>query len=470
VRDLDKTARFVPWGILLLGCVFLGLAGCSLFFPNKAPTAAFTLSPSTGQAPLTVNFNALLASDPDGTITDFEWDFGDGGNGIGSPVSHTYTTGGPFTIVLRVTDDGGATATTQKTITILPPEPPGPAARFTATPTSGTSPLVVQLNATGSSYHLSPLTYGWDLGDGSSGSGATLSHVFVSSTTKTFTVTLTVRGPDGREGKVTGAITVAGPGGGGITPQPNAPSARFTVDTVDAWAEIAPLTIEFDPSDSEADSGRILTTYTWSFGDLGTVTTNSPSKVQHTYTTALASQIFTATLIVIDDKGAVATTTRTIKVKDRQPIAGFELSDDAAAYVADDLTIYNANGGVPGVEVDVNVWVRSVAPVWGFVPPPPNTGSTRPTNYVSDDRNLSYDPEGHLLASGWGIQQHVVTWGDGSAPEAFATLTGALGQQHPYTLAADEQQRTFTIKVEAIDALGARANYSRMITITRAAP
>ena len=469
MRDLDKTARFVPWGILLLGCVFLGLAGCSLFFPNKAPTAAFTLSPSTGQAPLTVNFNALLASDPDGTITDFEWDFGDGGNGIGSPVSHTYTTGGPFTIVLRVTDDGGATATTQKTITILPPEPPGPAARFTATPTSGTSPLVIQLNATGSSYHLSPLTYGWDLGDGSSGSGATLSHVFVSSTTKTFTVTLTVRGPDGREGKATGAITVAGPGGGGITPQPDAPSARFTVDTVDAWAEIAPLTIEFDPSDSEADSGRILTTYTWSFGDLGTVTTNSPSKVQHTYTTTSASQIFTATLIVIDDKGAVGTTTRTIKVKDRQPVAGFEINDaagGAGTWTPDDVTFYS----YPDPGGPVTLHFRSAAPTWGAITLP-NGGSTRPTNHDSSDKNLSYDPEGHQPASGWGIVTYLWTWGDGSGPQSVpAGGTGGCAPTHLYTLDADEQQRTFTVKIEAIDALGARATLSRTITITKAGP
>ncbi|MCB4791770.1 MAG: PKD domain-containing protein, partial [Elusimicrobia bacterium] len=35
--------------------------------------ASFTAAPTTGQAPLTVSFNASASSDPDGSITSYSW-------------------------------------------------------------------------------------------------------------------------------------------------------------------------------------------------------------------------------------------------------------------------------------------------------------------------------------------------------------------------------------------------------------
>ena len=55
--------------------------------PNQAPTAAFTAAPATGAAPLDVSFNATSSSDPDGQVTAYNWDFGDGGTGSGATIS-----------------------------------------------------------------------------------------------------------------------------------------------------------------------------------------------------------------------------------------------------------------------------------------------------------------------------------------------------------------------------------------------
>jgi len=88
---------------------------------NVAPTASFTVTPSSGSSPLAVVVNAAASSDSDGTITSFEWNFGNGVTAIGSSAGTTYTTNGSFTISLTVTDDDGATGTTTRPVTVTAP-------------------------------------------------------------------------------------------------------------------------------------------------------------------------------------------------------------------------------------------------------------------------------------------------------------------------------------------------------------
>ncbi|HEX7035114.1 MAG TPA: S8 family serine peptidase [Pseudomonadales bacterium] len=76
---------------------------------NRPPSAGFTISSSDGPAPLEVTFDGASSSDPDGRITDYAWEFGDGSTANGSTVSHTFTEIGSFDVTLTVTDDGGLT-------------------------------------------------------------------------------------------------------------------------------------------------------------------------------------------------------------------------------------------------------------------------------------------------------------------------------------------------------------------------
>jgi PKD repeat protein len=55
-------------------------------------------------------FNGAASTDPDGSITAYAWDFGDGVTGTGVNTTHTYAAAGTFTVTLRVTDNGNATA------------------------------------------------------------------------------------------------------------------------------------------------------------------------------------------------------------------------------------------------------------------------------------------------------------------------------------------------------------------------
>jgi PKD repeat protein len=85
---------------------------------NIPPVAVIKASPTTGNAPLTVNFDGSSSYDPDGHIIAYEWSFGDRTFGSGPIVSHTYNAPSPYpyTVILTVTDDKGATGSSSVTI------------------------------------------------------------------------------------------------------------------------------------------------------------------------------------------------------------------------------------------------------------------------------------------------------------------------------------------------------------------
>jgi PKD repeat protein len=91
---------------------------------NQPPTASFTATPISGQAPLTVAFDASASSDPDGSIASYGWNFGDGTSGTGVTASRTYAAAGTFTVLLTVTDNSGGTASTTRSLTVSAGPPP----------------------------------------------------------------------------------------------------------------------------------------------------------------------------------------------------------------------------------------------------------------------------------------------------------------------------------------------------------
>jgi PKD repeat protein len=101
--------------------------------PNQPPVAAVSQN-CTG---LTCTFSGAPASDPDGTIASYGWDFGDGGTASGLSVSHTFAATGTYPVRLTVTDNLGATGTTVVDVSVQPP--PASAVSFVGVAKSNTT-------------------------------------------------------------------------------------------------------------------------------------------------------------------------------------------------------------------------------------------------------------------------------------------------------------------------------------------
>ncbi len=207
--------------LILFGCVLgvgvaaLALTSCALF--NKPPVAGFTIGPSTtGAAPFTVTLSGAASTDPEGEIATYAWDFGDGTTGSGKSVAHTYSVAGTFTIILTVTDNFDATDQAAKTIYVTAAAAAGPTASFTMSASSGTSPVSITFDASGTTYPGGTITaYEWTFGDGGNGFGQVTSHTYFSSASHTYTVTLLVRASDGKTGTASKTVSVSPTGGGG---------------------------------------------------------------------------------------------------------------------------------------------------------------------------------------------------------------------------------------------------------------
>ena len=76
---------------------------------NLSPKASIFADGTGGIAPLSVYFDGSGSYDPDGTVSSYNWDFGDGTKDYEMTVNHTFDDPGLYTVTLTVTDDQGAT-------------------------------------------------------------------------------------------------------------------------------------------------------------------------------------------------------------------------------------------------------------------------------------------------------------------------------------------------------------------------
>ncbi|MCK4393861.1 PKD domain-containing protein, partial [Candidatus Bipolaricaulota bacterium] len=94
--------------------------------PNKPPVCAFVFSPTSPKAGDTVTFDASGSRDPDGSIDDYRWEFGDGTCASGSKVTKRFHQNGSYVVWLSVTDKKKASACCSKTVSVQKSDTPSP--------------------------------------------------------------------------------------------------------------------------------------------------------------------------------------------------------------------------------------------------------------------------------------------------------------------------------------------------------
>ncbi len=175
--------------------------------PNRPPSPELFFSPTSPREGDAVLFDGSKSMD-DGQIVAYAWNFGDGGTGTGVRATHRYQLAGTYKVVLTVTDDRGARASTAPVEVVVTPAA-DPVASFTLSPAD---PVVGQVvTANGSASKAAPgrtiTSWVWDFGDGSAPrTGTTTSHAYA--TAGSFVVVLTVTDSTGRRGSSSQSLTV----------------------------------------------------------------------------------------------------------------------------------------------------------------------------------------------------------------------------------------------------------------------
>jgi len=162
------------------------------------------------------------------------------------------------------------------------------------------------------------LTYAWDFGDSSGGSGASPSHSYVDEGVYTVTLTVTDEGVGQSVDYLTVTVSNAAP--------------VITLASGDETAQEGPGG-QANFTGSADDAGDDTLTYTWHFGD-GSSPQDGQS-VSHTYAD---SGSFTASLVVSDGDGGVAIQETAVTVVDNLPPTS-SLSNDGPVYEGSPVSV-----------------------------------------------------------------------------------------------------------------------------------
>ena len=268
------------------------------FFGSSTPlplSASFTYLPSSPLANTLTRFTGVAIG---GTAPyTYSWTFGDGGSATGLNASHSYSTTGNYTTTLTVMDSASASAESSQTVMVASIRALRASFTFAAAQPSSGQSVMFTGTATGG---LSPYTYGWNFGDGSSGSGQTPTHTYY--TAGNFTVSLNVT-----DSLKTFVIT-----------------SQFIILPLQLQFTAS---IAFSPENPAVNSTIVFTgtivngvapyTLGWSFGDNIKATGVT---VTHTYN---STGTYTVLLNVTDSAGSVTRTGRSVTVSKGPLVIGW---------------------------------------------------------------------------------------------------------------------------------------------------
>ncbi|MBK7968083.1 MAG: PKD domain-containing protein [Bacteroidetes bacterium] len=266
------------------------------------PIAAFGFVNACDESP--VSFTDLSTS-IDGSISSWNWNFGDGTTTAAADPYHTFSGPGNYAVTLTVTSLHGCSGSITDSVSVF--ELPVPV-------------ISVSNNCVGDPTSFSGITaigdtavydYQWTFGDGNTSAIQNPMHQYTAA--GTYAVSLTMTNANGCVANATSSVTLY------PVPEPG-------FDFADACAESS---VQFNNT-STISSGSI-TQYIWNFGD-GSSGSGLVNPV-HTFDSA---GVYNITLIAVSDNGCIDSTTQQITVFPL-PVSNFSYSQAAGC---GPLTIY----------------------------------------------------------------------------------------------------------------------------------
>jgi gliding motility-associated-like protein len=285
-------------GSYLVSMIVSGGTGCTdqafgiVIVSNDAVAAIQAPDSACVDAVITILDVSTINS---GTITNWDWDFGDGNTSTLPDNTYSYSTPGTYIITLTVTTDGGCASTTTHSITINPL----PIADFVSTVPCENQPVDFTDLSQGNGGVID--TWAWDFGDGNNSSVQNPSHQYAAS--GQYNVELIVYTTSGCSDTASKPALVY--------PQP---VAAFTNNTVCQGD-----TVNFVDQSTVGGGGNIIS-WDWDFGDGNTSNLQNPDHAYLTY-----SDSFYVSLIVETDFGCIDTVTQLVETL---PIAYFDFTPD----------------------------------------------------------------------------------------------------------------------------------------------
>jgi len=256
------------------------------------------------------------------TITQYNWDFGDGNTSTGSNPAHTYSNYGAYTVTLTVTDNNGAISTVAHTVMINP----SPLANFTSIQNClGLPVLFSDLSQAGSG---SIVQWNWNFGDPASGVSNTSliqnpQHQYTAA--GTYQVILSVTSSLGCTDTIVKTVVVHA-----------LPPVDFNVSD-----NCVNALVSFTPNASVMNIGAIAG-WLWDFGDGTTSSLESPI---HVYLTA---GTYNVTLSVTDTISCSNSASKVLSIH-ALPVASFNYTFPACTQSTisfTDLSQTNGNSAI----------------------------------------------------------------------------------------------------------------------------